>query len=136
MLQLSIHALPVHIGQLFYKILTKKVYYNEKNKYGYKPRLKSNAIKLFILLHFYNPNKFGIINNVSLKDLVHYLHCNIKTIINNLDILTMYGYLSYSKKMPILFQCVLMITNLIIFLLIKRRTRFYYYFFRTIHTFN
>ncbi len=76
----------------------KKVYYNEKNKYGYKPRLKSNAIKLFILLHFYNPNKFGIINNLSLEDLVQYLHCNIKTIINNLDILTMYGYLSYSKK--------------------------------------
>lgn len=76
----------------------KKVYYNEKNKYGYKPRLKSNAIKLFLLLHFYNPNKFGIINTISLDDLIYYLNCNVKTIINNLDILSMYGYLSYSKK--------------------------------------
>ena len=43
------------------KNVTKKIYHNEKNRYGYRPMLKSNALKLFMLLHFYHPDRFGII---------------------------------------------------------------------------
>lgn len=39
----------------------KKIYHNETNRFGYKPRLKTNAIKLLLLLHFYHPDRFGII---------------------------------------------------------------------------
>lgn len=40
------------------KNVTKKIYHNEKNRYGYRPMLKSNALKLFMLLHFYHPGSF------------------------------------------------------------------------------
>lgn len=73
----------------------KKVYHNEKNRYGYKHMLKSNAIKLLLLFHFYSPDRFGIIKNISVKDLSDCLHCNIKTIKNNLEILSQYDYISY-----------------------------------------
>ena len=34
---------------LIQKNVYKKIYHNEKNRYGYRPMLKSNAIKLFLL---------------------------------------------------------------------------------------
>ena len=46
---------------LIQKNVYKKIYHNEKNRYGYRPMLKANAIKLFLLLHFYHPD-----NNLSL----------------------------------------------------------------------
>lgn len=77
--------------------ITKKIYHNEKNQYGYRPMLKSNSIKLFLSLHFYHPDKFGIIKNVDPYELSELLNCNIKTIHNNLEILSNYEYISYSK---------------------------------------
>ena len=41
---------------LIQKNVYKKIYHNEKNRYGYRPMLKANAIKLFLLLHFYHPD--------------------------------------------------------------------------------
>ena len=79
------------------KNVTKKIYHNEKNRYGYRPMLKSNALKLFMLLHFYHPDRFGIIKEINIKELASILKCNIKTIWNNLDILSSYTYISYSK---------------------------------------
>lgn len=79
------------------QIVYKKVYHNEKNKYGYRPRLKSNAIKLLLRLHFCRPDKFGIINNVNTEELAEDLRCDIKTIYNNLKVLEDYGYVSYSR---------------------------------------
>lgn len=79
------------------KTVYKKIYHNEKNRYGYKPRLKSNSIKLLLLLHFYNPDKFGIIKNLDTKTLASQLNCDIKTIRNNVKILCQYSYISYSK---------------------------------------
>ena len=79
------------------KTVYKKIYHNEKNRYGYRPMLKSNALKLFMLLHFYHPDRFGIIKEINIKELASILKCNIKTIWNNLDILSSYTYISYSK---------------------------------------
>lgn len=77
--------------------VTKKIYHNEKNRYGYRPMLKSNALKLFLTLHFFHPDRFGIIKNVDTRILSKLLNCNIKTIWNNLDILSNYTYISYCK---------------------------------------
>ena len=77
--------------------VTKKVYHNEKNRYGYRPMLKSNALKLLLLLHFFHPDRFGIIKNVDTREIAQKLNCNIKTVWNNLEILSSYTYISYSK---------------------------------------
>lgn len=77
--------------------LTKKVYHNEKNLYGSKPRLKSNAIKLLLYFHFLRPDENGIIKNVSLKNTASYLKCDIRTIYNNMKLLDSYGYIKYTR---------------------------------------
>ncbi len=82
------------------KTITQKVYHNEKNRYGYKPRLKSNAIKLLLLFHFYHPDRFGIIKDLELEKLASDLSCDVKTIKNNLETLAEYGYISYCKTSP------------------------------------
>lgn len=76
----------------------KKIYHNEKNRYGSKVMLKTNALKLFLLLHFYHPDRHGIIRSLDTSELAVYLGCNEKTIWNNLDILSQYSYISYSKN--------------------------------------
>lgn len=75
----------------------KQVYHNEKNRYGYKPVLKTNAIKLFLAYHFYNIDNIGFIQNVNLQELANSFGCNIKTIHNNNELLRKYGYISFSK---------------------------------------
>ena len=54
--------------------------------------LKTNAIKLLLLLHFYHPDRFGIIKNIDIRELAEHLHCDIKTVKNNLEILNRYAY--------------------------------------------
>ena len=75
----------------------RRVYHNEKNRYGYQPRLKTNAIKLFIAYHFLNVDNIGFIQNVNLQELATKLGCDIKTINNNNELLREYGYISYVK---------------------------------------
>lgn len=70
----------------------KVTYINEKNKYGYQPRLKTNAIKLLFCYHFLQPDARGLIQDVSLKELSILLNCDIKTIHNNNALLEKYGY--------------------------------------------
>lgn len=82
------------------KTVYKKIYHNEKNRYAhnsYKPRLKTNAIKLLLILHFYHPDRFGIIKNLDIRELAELLTCDIKTIRNNLAVLNNYSYITYSK---------------------------------------
>lgn len=76
----------------------KKIYHNEKNRYGYKPRLKTNAIKLLLIMHFYHPDRFGIIKNIDIREIAGLLHCDIKTVHNNLEILHRYAYITYTKN--------------------------------------
>ncbi len=78
----------------------KKVYHNERNRYGYKPRLKNNAIRLLLLLHFLRPDQYGIIQDIDCHELASELNCNIKTVFHNLEILSTYHYISYSKLEP------------------------------------
>lgn len=75
----------------------KKVYFNEKNKYGYKPRLKNNAIKLLLLLHFNTPDSFGILRNIDIRNLANFIGCSYRTIFNNLNTLQEYKYISFCK---------------------------------------
>lgn len=86
--------------QITTQVVYKKIYHNEKNKYGYKPRLKTNAIKLLLLLHFCHPDRFGIVQNLNVDMLAIRLGCDVKTIKNNLNTLTQYGYISYCKLSP------------------------------------
>ena len=79
------------------KNVIKKIYHNDKNRYGYRPMLKNNAIKLLLLLHFNHPDKHGIIKNVNAHELAKVLNCNVKTIWNNLETLKEYTYIEYSK---------------------------------------
>lgn len=75
----------------------KKVYHNEKNMYGYLPRLKTNAIKLFLSYHMLEMDNNGIVMNVDLKKQAKILDCDIKTIKNNNRILKDYGYICYTE---------------------------------------
>lgn len=80
------------------EVTYKRVYHNEKNRFGYQPRLKTNAIKLLIALHFQDElDGIGFVRNVNLKELAELLSCDIKTIHNNLECLREYGYISYTK---------------------------------------
>lgn len=75
----------------------KKIYHNEKNKFGYKPTLKNNALKMLLLLHFFHPDRFGIIKNIDIHNIAKILSCTERTIFNNLTILQEYNYISYCK---------------------------------------
>lgn len=80
------------------KNVYKKIYHNEKNRYGYRPMLKANAIKLLLLLHFYHPDSNGIIRDLDANELAVNVGCNVRTIWNNLKTLQEYTYISYSKN--------------------------------------
>lgn len=67
-------------------------YINEKNKFGYQPTLKSNAIKLLLLYHFLQPDANGFIKNVSIKSLASTIGCTVATIIASNKILSKYDY--------------------------------------------
>jgi len=60
--------------------------------------LKANAIKLFLLLHFYHPDNNGIVYNLEACDLASVIGCNVRTVWNNLKVLEEYTYISYSKN--------------------------------------
>lgn len=77
--------------------LKEKIYHNEKNRYGFGTRLKSNAVKLLLYFHFLRPDENGIIKNVSLKETASYLKCDVRTIYNNMKLLDAYGYIKYTK---------------------------------------
>lgn len=86
-----------------------KVYTNEvdfvydRHQLGSQDTLKSIALKLYILFHFFNTiivdeiNGIGLIKNISKKYLAKMIGCNVKSIDNNLERLAAYGYISYSN---------------------------------------
>lgn len=73
-------------------------YINERNIYGYQPRLKSNALKLLIVYHFLQPDQLGIIKNINVKDLALILQVDERTITYNNEILSNYGYCHFSDS--------------------------------------
>lgn len=74
--------------------IKKKIYRNEKNRNGNKHRLKSNAIKILIYLHFQAPDIRGIVKNVYLKDMAAAIDCDMRTLNKNIELLVEYGYIS------------------------------------------
>jgi hypothetical protein len=69
------------------------VYINEKNKHGYLPRLKSLAIKQFMLYHFLEPDKYGVVTNLNCNEIASVLNCSAKSVKNNNLLLENYGYI-------------------------------------------
>ncbi len=77
---------------------TEKRYINEKNRYGYQPTLKSNAIKLLLLYHFLQPDGRGFIKNISIKELALAIGCTRATVISCNEVLQDYGYCYFSHS--------------------------------------
>ena len=82
-----------------YKTVTKESYQyvNEKNMYGYKPRLKPIAMKLLLIYHFAEPDDKGLVRCLSPKELASMLHCSVRSIKNANNTLQEYGYILYSQ---------------------------------------
>lgn len=80
-----------------YELEEKVIYKNEKNMYGELPKLNSGAFKLFLLIHFYHPDKAGFIRQIDISELSEILSCSTRTIINNMRILSEAGYISFGK---------------------------------------
>ena len=72
-------------------------YVNEKNIYGYKPRLKPIALKLLLIYHFANPDDKGLVRCLSPKKLAAMLHCTVRSVKNANNALQKYGYIYYSE---------------------------------------
>lgn len=73
-----------------YQVIHRRI--NERNRYGYQPTLKSNAIKLLLLYHFLQPDSYGFIKNVNIKDLAAVLNCTVSTINACNKVLSDYDY--------------------------------------------
>ncbi len=70
----------------------KKKYINEKNQFGYQETLKSNAIKLLLAYHFLDPNAYGLIEDISIKELAELVGCTPATVRASNLTLSEYGY--------------------------------------------
>lgn len=92
----SCHECPHSVWEPSYII--QKRYINEKNRYGYQPTLKSNAIKLFLLYHFLQPDGHGFIKDICIKDLAGTIGCTAATINACNDALRDYGYCYFSHS--------------------------------------
>lgn len=71
---------------------TCKKYINEKNKFGYQPTLKSYSIKLLLAYHFLQPDAYGTLKDVSIKDLAELIGCTPATVKASNKVLAEYGY--------------------------------------------
>lgn len=79
-----------------YETHLKKVYRNEKNRYGSRKALKRNAIMLFMYFHYLNPDKAGHVY-IDIEDAAKVIGCDVKTIRNNLYLLNKEGYIILGK---------------------------------------
>lgn len=79
-----------------YKIVRR--YINEKNMYGYQPTLKSCSIKLFLLYHFLQPDAYGLVRNLNLKELAKTIGCTVATIRHCNQVLEDYNYCYISNS--------------------------------------
>ncbi len=76
-------------------------YINEGNRYavktGYSETLKTNALKLLLVIHMMHPNRYGHIFDLNITELKELLGCDRKTVISNLEHLKNYDYITYVK---------------------------------------
>lgn len=84
------HTCPTSVWETSYT--AEKRYINEKNRYGYQPTLKGNAIKLLLLYHFLQPDSHGFIKDICINELAETIGCTAATIDACNDVLQDYGY--------------------------------------------
>lgn len=77
---------------------TYKKYINEKNMYGYQETLKSSAIKLLLAYHFLQPDAYGMIRDVSVKELAKLVGCTVTTVKSSNRKLMEYGYIQVCES--------------------------------------
>ena len=79
----------------------KPIYVNEKNKYQINGEIRNslncNALKLFMILHTYNPDKYGITSTIDENELAKKLNVHVRTIQNCLQNLQENNYIVYSN---------------------------------------
>lgn len=75
------------------KTVSKVKYVNERNQFGNRVALQSNAILLFMALHFLDVDNQGFIQHVQTSQMAELLHCDRKTIHNNIQALVKYHYI-------------------------------------------
>ena len=90
------HTCPTSVWEPSYT--TEKRYINEKNRYGYQPTLKLNAIRLLLLYHFLQPDAYGFIKDVCKKELAATIGCTAATIDACNDVLQDYGYCYFGNS--------------------------------------
>ena len=90
------HTCPSSVWEFSYT--EEKRYINEKNRYGYQPTLKSNAIKLLLLYHFLQPDGHGFIKDVCIRELADIIGCTAATIDACNEVLEDYGYCYFSNS--------------------------------------
>ncbi len=75
----------------------KKIYVNEKARYGERTTLSRNAILVFVYLHFLSPDENGFIRMVNIQEAADFLHCCPRTVRNSLNSLASSGYIALRK---------------------------------------
>lgn len=71
-----------------------KKYVNELNAFGFDEKLHSNAIILYIYIHFLNPNQDSHVN-LDIYEASDFLKLSKRTVLNNLKILRKRGYINF-----------------------------------------
>ena len=74
----------------------RKVYVNEKHRYGQMPSLSRTGILLLIYLHFSEPDEKGFIRMFDAEGAAAFLGCHVRTVQNNLRRLVEGGYILMS----------------------------------------
>lgn len=74
-------------------------YYNEANRFKIKTldRLSKLQVKQFVLYHFIDIDRFGIVKNISLLEIAEKLKCTVNTIKNNNERLRELEYIDYTS---------------------------------------
>lgn len=78
---------------------TEEVYYNEANRFHITTteRLSKLQIKQFLLFHFIDIDRFGIVKNISLEKIANILGCSINTVKNNNKRLEELEYITFTN---------------------------------------
>ena len=71
---------------------------DEEKHFGNPPRLKTIALKLFMIYHFAEPDERGFVLGISKKELAEMLGCTARSIQNANQVLAKYGYIRYCQE--------------------------------------
>lgn len=72
-------------------------YINDRNKYGYRPRLKTKAFLMLIYLYFLDPSSSGYIQNIDARLAAERINCCERSVHNCMAALVKSGYIMAIK---------------------------------------